>query len=278
MIDFHVHFFPERVFRAIWEFFETRSHGLWRIHYRLHGDQHVETLARNGVERFTTLVYAHRTGMADYLNDFVAESAARYPQMIPFGTIFAGDGDVARRARRLFEDYGFEGIKLHPFVSREPVDDERYFDAYAIMQDLGRILVCHPGSGPAYEETDGARRLERVLSRFPALKVVAAHCGAFEYSEYAALGEAYSNLYFDTAMNCVHTHVFERNCPGRAFFERFADRIVFGSDFPNIPYPYPEQIDAIKRLDLGAEIERKIFAENAEHMLAARKGRGLPVD
>lgn len=30
-----------------------------------------------------------------------------------------------------------------------------------------------------------------------------------------------------------------------------AGKVFLGSDFPNIPYPYATQIDALERLDLG---------------------------
>jgi predicted TIM-barrel fold metal-dependent hydrolase len=271
MIDMHVHYFPPRVFEAIWAYFER--HGLWPIHYKLHGREHVATLRAHGVERFTTLVYAHKAGMADFLNEFVREAWAEEPAMIPFGTIFAGDGEIERRALRIFDEYGFRGVKLHPFVSGDAIDDPRMFALYEVMEARDRILLCHPGSGPVYAETDGAERLRKVLTAFPRLKVIVAHCGAFEYGDYHALADAFPTVHFDTAMNCVHTHVFDRNCPGRAFFERFADRIVFGSDFPNIPYAYSEQIDAIKGLRLGEEAERAVFRGNALRLLGQSPNR-----
>ncbi len=267
MIDMHVHFFPPAVFQAIWRFFETKSNGLWTIRYKKHGADHVAALQACGVERFTTLVYAHKKGLAKRLNDFIAEWAAREKALIPFGTIYVGDGDVASSARRIFEDYRFYGIKLHPFVSDENIDDRRYFPAYEMMAAMGKVLVCHPGSAPVYGVADGAVRLRRILGEFPDLKVVAAHCGAFEYGEYAALADEFPQLYFDTAMNCIHHSVFHNNCPGPAFFQRYASRIVFGSDFPNIPYEYGEQVDAIRRFRLGAVVERDIFRENARRLL-----------
>lgn len=268
MIDMHVHFFPEAVFRAIWRYFEQASVGLWSIRYRVFGAQHVETLRGYGIERFTTLVYAHKKGMADKLNDFVMRTAAEFPEAIAFGTLFAGDGEVKSRARRLFEEQRTYGIKLHPFVSGEDLDDPRFFPAYEIMEGLGRILVCHPGSGPNYAQNDGAERIERILQSFPRLNVVIAHCGAVEYAEYQALARSYANVYFDTAMNCVHTHVFERNCPGRGFFQEFQERVLFGTDFPNIPYEYGEQIESIRRLQLPAATETAIFSGNAKRLLA----------
>ncbi len=267
IIDMHVHYFPPAVFRAIWRFFESQSNGLWKIRYKLSQDKHLETLRNEGVARCTTLVYAHKPDMADALNDFIRREAERRPVLLPFGTIFAGDGRVGERARRLFEEFGFFGIKLHPFVSGEEIDDERFWPAYEIMAERRRVLVCHPGSGPVYAATDGAGRLRRVLERFPNLRVVVAHCGAFEYGDYPELALDFPHVYFDTAMNCVHTEVFHNNCPGREFFLRNHDRILFGSDFPNVPYPYGDQKAAITRLGLGPAIEDSIFFGNARRLL-----------
>lgn len=267
MIDMHVHFFPERLFHAIWSFFETESHGLWTIHRKVSGREIAAALAAEGVERFTTLVYAHKTGLAAYLNDFVEQTAAVYPAAIPFGTVFAGDGNCEAVARDLFERRRFAGIKLHPFVSGEALDDVRFFAVYEVMEALGRVLVCHQGSGPVYPEVDGACRLEAVLRQFPRLRVVVAHCGAFEYGDYERLAGAFEHVYFDTAMNCVHTAVFERNCPGPAFFARFGERVVFGSDFPNIPYEYSEQRASIERLGLEPELLDRILTRNATRLL-----------
>lgn len=271
MIDIHVHFFPAKLFQAIWRFFETASGGLWRIHYKVHGQQHIRILREQGVNRFTTLVYAHKPGVADALNEFIKTSAERHPELIPFGTLFAGDGHCESAARRLFEQYRFSGIKLHPFVSGEPLDDRRFFPVYEMMQSLGKVLICHPGSAPVYHQYDGAERLRRVLTQFPNLKVVIAHCGAFEYNDYRVLADEFEQVYFDTAMNGVPIDFLPPACPGREFFLRYQDRILFGSDFPNIPYAYAEQIEALKRMDLGEDIEEKIFFENARRLFGWTK-------
>jgi uncharacterized protein len=271
VIDIHVHFFPPGVFRAIWRYFETPTHGLWNVKYKLHGIQHVQTLKNEGVKRFASLVYAHKPGLAGYLNDFISESADRFPELIPFGTVFVGDGQSEKVARQLFEEYKFFGIKLHPFVSKEGLDDSRFFHVYEIMQDLGKVLVCHPSSVPVYQHTDGAIRLRRVLNHFPRLKVIVAHCGAFEYGDYCLLADDFECLYFDTAFNCVHAEFFPKNCPGREFFLRYQDRILFGSDYPNIPHAYSNQVTALLKLNLGKTIERKIFNDNTLNLLGLKE-------
>ena len=40
------------------------------------------------------------------------------------------------------------------------------------------------------------------------------------------------------------------------------DRIVFGSDFPNIPYPYAHQVEALDRLGLGDDWMRAVLWDN----------------
>jgi len=45
---------------------------------------------------------------------------------------------------------------------------------------------------------------------------------------------------------------------------------VLGSDFPNIPYPYAHQIEALVRLDLGDDWLRRVLHDNGMRLL----GRG----
>jgi hypothetical protein len=61
VIDAHVHLFPDRVFDAIYRWFEKHA---WRCRYRLHAEEVVELLAARGVRRFCALHYAHQPGMA----------------------------------------------------------------------------------------------------------------------------------------------------------------------------------------------------------------------
>lgn len=267
MIDMHVHFFPENVFRAIWNFFETRDSRLWSVKEKVYGDALVEKLRLLGVKHFTSLVYAHRPGMAGYLNDFVKESMGKYPEMLPFGTVYAGDGHCEKTARKIFEEYNFFGMKLHPFVSQEMIDDARLFPVYEIMEGMDKILLCHPGSAPVFSQKDGHVRIRNILTPFPKLKVIIAHCGAFETEEYSRIADEYEHVYFDTAMVCIPRETFHMTDAGKKFFLKHQDRIVFGSDFPNIPYAYEEQIRGLREMRLGEDVEKKIFSENARCLL-----------
>lgn len=266
LIDIHVHYFPRPLFEAVWRVFEGPE-GYWPIRYKLHGQAFVDTLRAEGVRHFTTLVYAHRPGLADDLNEFVAEAAQAHPEMLPWGTVFAGDEDVLATARRCLEEYDFRGLKLHPVVSKEMMDDPRLFPVYELMESEGKILLVHAGSGPQGWMFDGPERATRVMRQFPNLKLIIAHCGAAEYDGFSALAQEFPSVYFDTAMVSVGVPGFTENCPGTEFYRRHADRILYGSDFPNIPYAYADQADAIRALNLGAEIEARIFHDNAAELL-----------
>lgn len=268
MIDFHVHFFPERLFQAIWRVFEGEG-GHWNVRYKVHGEALVDYLREAGVERFVALPYAHKPGVAAGLNDFMAESAQRYPELVPFGTVYLGDPAPLAEARRCIEELGFLGLKLQPAVTREMPDDPRMFPIYELLEALGKIVLCHSGSAPQGWMFDGPERLARVLERFPRLRFVVAHCGAIEYEGFAQVAEQYPNVYFDTAMIRVDTPGFAGNDPGAAFFEQFSRRILYGSDFPNIPYDYAEQAAGIRSLGLGPVAESAIFHDNAAALLAA---------
>jgi predicted TIM-barrel fold metal-dependent hydrolase len=47
----------------------------------------------------------------------------------------------------------------------------------------------------------------------------------------------------------------------------FQDRVVYGSDFPNIPYRLESAVQAILDLRLGRALEEKIFCTNAARLL-----------
>ncbi len=51
------------------------------------------------------------------------------------------------------------------------------------------------------------------------------------------------------------------------------DRILLGSDFPNIPYPYAHQLHALERLGLGDDWLRKVLCENGAALFHVKPAR-----
>jgi len=98
-----------------------------------------------------------------------------------------------------------------------------------------------------------------------------AHLGASEYGEFLDLAERYERVHLDTTMAC--TDFMEQLAPYPArLLPRLRDlglagRVLLGSDFPNIPYPYAHQLEALARLDLGDTWLRAVCWHNAAELL-----------
>ncbi|MDT2009031.1 amidohydrolase family protein [Rhodococcus opacus] len=110
---------------------------------------------------------------------------------------------------------------------------------------VGCPTVIHCGSGPAPGTYTGPEPIAELLSRYPRLHLIIAHMGLPEYRKFLDLAGKYPNVYLDTTM--AFTDYTEAATPfPRDEVHRLSDlqeRIVFGSDFPNIPYPYLDALE-----------------------------------
>jgi hypothetical protein len=252
LVDIHTHFLPERMMRRVWAHFDEAGPLIgrpWPVEYRWDQDRRLAHLRQMGVRRFTALTYAHRPGMAGDLTDFALDLATTEPDCVPSATFFPEDGVLGQVGSALAR--GARVFKIHAQVGgfdlREPVLDE----VWGLLADTATPVVVHVGSGPVPRAGfTGPDKLEGVLRRHPQLTAVVAHLGAPEYAEFLTLAERYPRVHLDTTM--AFTDFFEEGSPFPAeLLPRFAampDRVVLGSDFPNIPYPYIRQLEALEQL------------------------------
>src|SRR3546814_13525765 len=73
----------------------------WPLHYRGTYEELVETLTGFGVRHFSQLTYAHRPGMAEFLNEWSVGFAQRFPAALPCGPFFPAPGPAASVTPRL---------------------------------------------------------------------------------------------------------------------------------------------------------------------------------
>jgi uncharacterized protein len=108
-------------------------------------------------------------------------------------------------------------------------------------------VIVHCGHGPRRGEYTGLDVFGEVLRNQPRLVAVLAHAGMPDYDRALRLAEKYSGVHLDTTM--VGVAFTEKIAPlphdWPARLVDLGDRLVLGSDFPNIPYPYVEQLGAI---------------------------------
>lgn len=273
MIDAHVHFFPDRLLQAIWSWFDQHA---WAIHEKMGADKTVERLREAGTDRAVALVYAHKTGMSPDLNRWVGELARREPMVIAGATAHPQDRDVAGILRTARDEHGARVVKQHCHVLNLAPDDPAMFPLYEACIELGLPLVLHSGNGPKLrgylaptDEVSGALRTERVLMRFPELHLIVPHLGCMEEAAFFDMLDRYPNLYLDTTM------ALAPYAPGVAFRDRagiakFADRILFGTDTPNIPWPVDTERKALDALELADESKRKILHGTAAKLFGVK--------
>jgi predicted TIM-barrel fold metal-dependent hydrolase len=260
--DAHVHLFPDRVFEAIWRWFDRHA---WPIRYRLRSEQVIEFLASRGVTRMLGLSYAHRPGMAESLNAYVLALARRYKEVLPFATVLPGEDGAREIVRRAIGE-GARGVKLHCHVQKLAPDDPRVLTICEELEGTGRPLVMHAGREPssaAYgmdvRALCSAARVEQLLARFPGLLLVVPHLGADEFDDYESLLARFPNLFLDTTM--VVADFFPGPSP-MEFVRRHADRVMYGSDFPNIPYAWDRELARLSSA-LAPGLREQVLEGNA---------------
>lgn len=270
LYDVHIHFLPPRVMHKVWAQFDSAGPLIgreWPITYRGSDAERVAVLRALGVRRFSALPYAHRPGIAVFLNDWAADLAAEVPECLASATFFPepeAAGYVASRIER-----GTEVFKVHVQVGNFSLTDPLLDEVWGQLADSGTPVVVHAGSGPVGNSHTGPGPVREVLERHPSLTLILAHMGAPEYLEFLELAESFERVHLDTTM--VFTDFFERDAPyPRALLPRLvalSDKVLLGSDFPNIPYRYAHQLESLERLDLGAEWLRKVCWENARALI-----------
>lgn len=270
LADIHVHFLPEPMLVKVWDFFDRASaeYGReWPIRYRYDEDTRLELIRGMGVTAIPALTYPHKPGMAEWLNDWCAEFARRVPDGIHCATLYPEPG-VGEYVARAIAD-GARLFKMHVQVGVFAPDDPVLDPAWEALSDARIPVVIHAGSGPVDGPYTGPDRVAEVLRRHSELTLVIAHLGMPEYERFADLAEQYANVHLDTTM--AATDFTERTAPmPPGYAERLAglaDKVVLGSDFPNIPYDYAHQLFGLARLGLGDEWMRKVLWHNGRALL-----------
>lgn len=267
-IDVHVHLHPERLAHAIRRHFTGDG---WVNPHSWEPAAVAAALRAHGVERFCFFSYAHKPGMARDLNRWVAETARGLPDAVPFGTLHPDDPDVVKIAHEAVDALGLAGFKFHCSVQRFRVDDPRLFAVYERAEAEGRLFMWHAGTLPYRDEFTGLAHVRAVMERFPRLRVCVAHMGCFEPAGFLALTEAFEHFYVDTTMALAPIAArFVGGDPADitdAQLLRHQDRILFGSDFPLIPYDYEEERRWATDRGLPEPVRRKIFHTNALRFL-----------
>jgi predicted TIM-barrel fold metal-dependent hydrolase len=252
IIDVHTHFMPKQVMDKVWQYFDTAGPLVgraWPIAYRTDEAQRLETLRGFGVRGFTSLVYPHKPQMAAWLNQWAVQFASTTPDCLSTATFYP-EPDAAEYVGAAIAN-GARVFKAHVQVGGYDPTDPLLDDVWGAIDDARIPVVIHCGSGPQPGEHTGPEPIRAVLSRHPGLRLIIAHMGMPEYTDFLDIGEQYDEVRLDTTM--TFTPFIEEAMPfppaEHPRLRALGDRILFGSDFPNIPHGYLEALTPLTRLD-----------------------------
>jgi hypothetical protein len=214
------------------------------------------------------MLYPHKPGMARSLNDWGTDFAARTPDCLHTATFFAEPSAGADVRRAL--DQGARVFKCHLQVGDFDPNDPLLDEAWGVLAEARVPVVTHCGSGPVPGRFTGPAPVATLLARHPRLRLVVAHLGMPEYTEFLDLASCHDSVLLDTTM--AFTPFIEGSAPFPAAelprLRDLGDRVLLGTDFPNIPYPYPDALESLERAGLGAAWLRAVCHDNAASLFA----------
>ncbi len=271
LVDVHTHFMPDRLLAAVWAYFDAGGPLVarpWPVRYRAEEQRRLEVLRGFGVRAFTSMLYPHKPGMARSLNDWAAGFADRTPGCLHTATFFAEPSaaadvrDAIAQGARVFKCH----LQVGGFDPNDPVLD----DAWGLLAEAGVPVVTHCGSGPVPGAHTGPGPIAALLARHPRLRLVVAHLGMPEYAEFLGLAERYDRVLLDTTM--AFTAFVEARDPfPRAELPRLealGDRVLLGTDYPNIPYSYADALEDMEQAGFSTGWLRAVCHDNAAALFA----------
>jgi predicted TIM-barrel fold metal-dependent hydrolase len=266
IIDAHVHLFPDKLFEAIWRWFDAHA---WPIRHKLHAKATIAFLRARGIDRFVALHYAHKPGIARSMNRAMAELVREEPGILGSATVFPGEEGAAEILKEAFA-LGLRAVKMHCHVQCVSPDDPSMHAIYATCAEADVPLVLHAGRAPSspHYKCDvlaicAADRIERVLRDHPRLRLIVPHLGSDEYDPYLSLLERHDNLWLDTTM--AMAAYFPLPDPLHIVRAR-PDRIMYGTDFPNLPYAWDRELKGLLSIGLRETEHAAVLGQNARHV------------
>lgn len=261
IIDIHTHAWPDKVSARAREFLE----GTFRI--KIVDEPTVETLLRymdkNHIDVSVICSVAMRPDQVKGINNWAATVKS---ERIKIFASLHPDYKLWRDELKRIRDE-FDGIKLQPEFQDFYIDEERVYPIYGEIERLKIPILFHCG-----EELSGTMlvrsspdRVLNVRTRFPGMRMIAAHFGGFNMCKEVERHLLGKDIYLDTSY--FFGHVPDEEAVRLIKLHR-PDRLLFGTDFPLIDQQ--KDLEYINKLNISPELRKKILSENAKYLLSMK--------
>ena len=159
---------------------------------------------------------------------------------------------------------GFQGIKMHPYYQDFFLDEKRLMPIYETLCQENLFLVMHTGFDIAFPLTKRVvpQQIIEVLDRFPELKMVTTHMGAWKLWDEVETLMVGRPIYMDVSFSL---DFMDEEQARRIFSTHPKEYLLFGTDSPWDDQKYC--VEKLKKFDLGQDLQNRIFGENAAILL-----------
>lgn len=164
--------------------------------------------------------------------------------------------------QKAIEEYGLDGIKIHPNNTGIDIDSSYNHPIFAYAQEHKIPVAIH--SYPNIEDDrSAAYRIGNVLKQYPDLIAIVSHMGAYQWEQLLS-----TRVYVDISEilpDYVRTYgIAKTNLILRKFG---ADRLIFATDFPDNRSLQPDEIydsyfEILNQMDFTSEEAEKIAHSN----------------
>ncbi|MEJ2663397.1 MAG: TatD family hydrolase [Spirochaetia bacterium] len=259
IIDFHTHAFPDNVAENAIPYLEQEAE------VKAFHDGKLSSLlsCMDMAEIEKAVVCSIATKPTQFKSILEWSGTIASDRIIPFPSVHPDDENMVGKVE-LIARSGFKGIKIHPYYQKFSIDERRMLPFYEAVAANGLILLCHTGFDLAfpYDRIADPQKTAEVLRRFPGLKFVTSHFGAWqdweEVEKYLLGRPVYMDISYSLDyLSAAKAEHFFRNHP--------LDYILFGSDSP-----WDDQrraLSNLKAVHLEHEAEVKILFSNAARLL-----------
>ena len=224
----------------------------------------IKTMNEGGIEKSLISAWV-APGRVLISNTEVGQFVAEYPDRLAgIGSVDIGRPMTAvTEIRRCVELYGFQGIRVLPWLWEKPPTDRLFYPVYTICCELGIPFCTQIGhTGPLMPSEVGRPiYLDRVALDFPDLVIVAGHIGYPWTDEAIAVATKHENVYIDTSAYTV-----SRYPPQLVDYLRTngSAKVLFGTNYPMIT---PKRaLEGLDDLDLSPMTRELFLRRNAQRV------------
>ena len=215
------------------------------------------------------------TGSPPCSNAYVADMRDRHKGLIlqAWGAVDPLKGEQAiRDAVEAIEKHKLLGFHFHPIMGHFAVDERRFYPLWETIQALKVPVMIDVGTTGMGAGMPGGlcakirhahpNHIDELAADFPDLTIIAAHPGWPWTDEMTAVALHKGNVFWELSGWAPKYFSEELKRDARS---RLVDKIMFGSDYPSIPYD--RLMKEWGELGYKEDVMEKIFHGNAERVL-----------